>query len=50
VALDDVRSIRVVSPSAIQREMGGDGRREAVLILLGGLALVALLSLGAAIL
>jgi hypothetical protein len=49
VALADVRSIRVVSPSAIQREMGGDGRQETVLILLAGLALVALLSLGAAI-
>ncbi|HEY0038987.1 MAG TPA: hypothetical protein VGB66_19980 [Longimicrobium sp.] len=49
VALADIRSIRVVSPSAMQREMGGDGRQETVLILLAGLALVALVSLGAAI-
>lgn len=49
VALAEVRSIRVVSPSAMQREMGGDGRQETVLILLAGLALLALLSLGAAI-
>jgi hypothetical protein len=50
VALAEIRSIRVVSPSAIQREMGSDGKQEAALAILAGLALVALLSLGAAIL
>jgi hypothetical protein len=49
VALAEVRSIRVVSPSAVQREMGGNGVQEAVLVVLAGLALLALLSLGAAI-
>jgi hypothetical protein len=49
VALAEVRSIRVVSPSAVQREMGGNGVQEAALVLLAGLALLALLSLGAAI-
>jgi len=49
VALAEVRSIRVVSPSAVQREMGGNGVQEAALVVLAGLALLALLSLGAAI-
>ncbi|HEX8319435.1 hypothetical protein [Longimicrobium sp.] len=49
VALAEVRSIRVVSPSAVQREMGGNGVQEAALVVLAGLALLALLTVGAAI-
>jgi hypothetical protein len=49
VALAEIRSIRVVSPSAMQREIAPDGLQDTVLVLLAGLALLALLSLGAAI-
>ena len=47
VALADIRSIRVVSPSAMQRQMGANGVQEAALIVLAGsLVLLALLIFG----
>jgi hypothetical protein len=48
VALADIRSIRVVSPSATRRQMGANGVQEAALIVLAGsLVLIALLIFGA---
>ena len=46
VALADIRSIRVVSPSAMQRQMAREGRREAMLSLLTLLGLIAVLFFG----
>jgi hypothetical protein len=46
VALADIRSIRVVSPSATQRQVARDARREAMLSLLTLLGLIAVLFFG----